>query len=128
MTARLLPILALLLCAPLAHAADSGVALLPDDSGILVSKDIGGERWAIHADLTSDHSLQLTGNVFRGAGSEPAFVICLPFQVDGSTDDIANAIFHYTCSGTGTCRIGNCPDWVVIASDVTLPGSFFLPH
>jgi len=114
--------------APTAHAASSGVALAPNDSVILVSKDVGNERWAINLDLGDANPLQLTGNVFRGADSEPAFVYCTPFQVDGSVDDIANAVFHYNCFGTSACRVGNCPEWDVIATDVTLPGSFFLPR
>ena len=113
--------------APVAYGANSGVALVPNDSVILVSKDVGNERWAINLDLGSTNPFQLTGNVFRG-GDEPAFVFCTPFQVDGSADDIANAIFHYNCVGTSACRVGNCPEWDLIAADVTLPGSFFLPH
>jgi len=113
---------------PTVQAASSGVALAPNESVILVSKDVGSERWAINLDLGNANPLQLTGNVFRGADSEPAFIYCTPVQVDGSVDDIANAVFHYNCFGTSACSVGNCPEWDAIATDVTLPGSFFLPR
>lgn len=122
-----LTVLCFLALATPALAASTGVALIPDDSGILVSKDVGGERWAIHVDLTTDNPLQVTGNVFRSDGGEPAFVFCQPFQIDGSADDIANATFHFQCFGDTACHPGNCPSWSLIANDVTLPGSFFLP-
>ncbi len=50
---------------------ESGIQITPDQSQVLVSKDVGGQRWAItrHAD---DHTV--TGNVFSGTGSPPQFV------------------------------------------------------
>ena len=116
------------LALPASALALSGVALTPDERDILVSKDIAGERWAITLSLAPDAPLQVTGNVFRTDGGEPAFVYCTPTRIEGSADDIANAIFHFQCFGNTSCRPGDCPSWGLIANDVTLPGSFFLPH
>jgi len=121
-----------LLCLPLlalatsALAAPTGVALTPDQNAILVSKDIGGARWAITFNTGADVPT-VTGNVFPTDGGEPAFVYCVPFRVDGTPDDVANAVFHFACSGNTACHPGNCPSWTSISQDVALPGSFFLP-
>ncbi len=111
----------------------AGVTITPDDRHILVSKDIvnGGntERWAISFSLDDADNFQVTGNVFRSNGGEPAFVYCTVTHVDGNQNDIANATFHFKCQGNTSCHDpNNCPDWAVIADDVTLQGTFFLPH
>jgi hypothetical protein len=95
----------------------------PDGIRTLVSKDVGGERWAI----TLNPDGTVTGNVFRTDGGEPQFVWCERLGTDGNPDPYAVEIL-YACAGAGTCGSLACPagQWSAIA-DVTLPGSFFLP-
>src|SRR6185369_17146882 len=52
--------------------SNKGVQTTPDNQHILVSKDVGNERWAIS--LNADDTI--TGNVFLCDGSPPAFVWC----------------------------------------------------
>ena len=101
----------------------SGLQVTPDAKRTLVSKDVGGERWAIT--LNPDDTV--TGNVFRNDGSTPQFVWCERTGDDGNPDPYAVELF-YECAGAGTCGSLACPagQWTAIA-EVTLPGSFFLP-
>lgn len=115
-----------LLLPSLAVAAPSGVQLTPDELDILVSKDVGNERWAITL-AAGRLPVTLTGNVFRTDGSEPAFLWCAPTRVDGNPDDIQNVRFHFECYGNTACRPGDCHEWALIAPDVVLSGEFFLP-
>ncbi len=121
---RVLLVVLLLLFPALASAGD-GVQLLPDQTQILVNKDVGGERWAIALNLSGDAPLNVTGNVFRGS-SPPAFIWCQISDVQGSAEDIRNAMFSWACSGSDACVAGTGCPWTFI-SNVTLPGSFFLP-
>ena len=100
-------------------AAAAGVQLTPDAiRRSLVSKDIGGERWAI---TRNPDDGTVTGNVFRSDGGDPAFVWCQETGRNGS--DVS-----YSCSGADRCAFAPCnaEDWVFLA-DVTLPDAFFLP-
>jgi hypothetical protein len=90
----------------------------------LISKDVGGERWAITYDL-QDQSL--SGNVFAPSGGAPQFVFCQRISDDGNPDPAAIQI-TYSCSGATACEDSSCvqSDWAAIAT-VTFPGSFLQP-
>jgi hypothetical protein len=109
----------------LAYAAGSGVQGTPDQAQVLINKDVGNERWSITLNLTSGGTV--TGNVFRTDGP-PAFVWCTPTR----TDDLgspAQDITHFACYGADECLAAPCgaEQWQLIAPDIQLPGSFFLP-
>ena len=87
----------------------------PDRRRILVSKDVGGERWAISRRLSDG---TVTGNVFVQGQSSPNFLYC---EQIGETGDA----WSYRCLGTGACGVADCAsDWREIARP-TLPKSFF---
>lgn len=108
-----------------AFAARSAFAaeavLSPDSQRILVSKDVGGARWAITRNLDSR---TVTGNVFSGDG-DPLFVWCDEVPRDEAT---ANGELDYSCWGADRCDVAPCPvaQWSFI-DDVVLPESFFAP-
>lgn len=104
-------------------STSTGLQVTPDGLRTLISKDVGGERWAI----TENEDGTVTGNVFRTDGGEPQFVWCERIANDGNPDPYEEQI-TYRCSGAGTCGSLACPagQWTTIG-DVTLPGSFFLP-
>ncbi len=110
--------------AALLPSPSSGVQQTLDGKRTLVSKDVGGERWAI---TRNPEDGTVTGNVFRTDGGEPQFVWCRELGDDGKSDPYEIQV-RYECSGAGTCDSLACPagQWQVIA-EVTLPGSFFLP-
>jgi hypothetical protein len=60
----------------LAWAADaagaSGAQVTPDGRRALISKDVGGQRWAINRNQDGT----VTGNVFFPGGGPPQFVFC----------------------------------------------------
>ena len=120
-----LTMLMLLLAVP-AFAAQ-GVQVQPDALGFLVSKDVGNERWAITLSLHDDAPLTVTGNVFRGGDSEPAFVFCTPVDVSGDQSDIHNTLITFSCSGAEKCTGPTTCSRYNFISEVTLPGGFFLP-
>jgi hypothetical protein len=123
---RFLPVL-LLLLATSAYAGD-GVQITPDGSQILVSKDVGNERWSITLDLTSDNPLHVSGNVFRQNGGPPAFLHCSIEDVIGDPNDIRRAQFIWNCFAADRCDAAPCTaaQWTFIAQ-IKLPGEFFLP-
>jgi len=103
----------------------SGLQVTPDDARrTLISKDVGGERWAI---TYNPDDQTVTGNVFSPGGGAPQFVWCQRTGDDGNPDPYALQI-GFTCSGADACESPSCPtgEWSQIAQ-VTLPGSFFLP-
>jgi len=65
----------------------AGTRTTPDGERILISKDVGGERWAIAVSLVDG---TVTGNVFR-PGAEPKFVWCERTGDDASLDPVT---FH----------------------------------
>jgi hypothetical protein len=97
-------------------AATNGFQVTPDGDHVLVSKDIGGERWAITLNR-SDRTV--TGNVFFAGGGDPAFVSCA--QVLGN-------VSAYRCSGAGPCVTEGCTDQYDLIGTVTLPDDFFGPQ
>jgi hypothetical protein len=96
--------------------AAAGVRTTPDGARTLLSKDVGGQRWAI----TRNPDGTVTGNVFLPAGGEPSFVWCEQTGDDGSQVSLR-------CLGADRCRAEPCDParWRFIAS-VTLPNAFFL--
>ncbi len=119
-------LLTTLLFVPLAYAGD-GVQIVPDGSAILVNKDVNGERWAISLDLREQTPLNVTGNVTRPGGGEPAFLWCELTDVTGSAEDIRNARFRWQCFGSNRCPAPPCLEHWTFVADVSLPGRFFLP-
>lgn len=107
--------------APLAVATarESGFQLTPDGRQVLVSKDVGAERWVI---VRSEDGT-VSGNVFRDEGA-PLFVWCQPREDSPGADDTV----ALSCFGADTCAGAPCDDsaWGFIA-DVDLPSSFFEP-
>jgi subtilisin family serine protease len=109
---------------PIAQDTPSGLQITPDSRHTLVSKDVGGDRWAITRNADDG---TVTGNVFPTDGGEPSFVWCEPISDDGSPDPYA-VLVTYSCSGADRCLTSPCTasQWSFV-SEVTLPGSFFLP-
>lgn len=108
--------------------AGDGVQILPDATRILVSKDVGVERWAITLDLGNETPLNVTGNVFKRDGGPASFVWCSIQDVRGNPDDIRNAQFEWACFGSDRCAAPPCgADQWQFLTNVTLPGRFFLP-
>lgn len=108
--------------------AGDGVQILPDGTRILVSKDVGDERWAITLDLGDETPLNVTGNVFRRDGGPASFLWCPLVDVSGGASDIRNATFIWDCFGADRCAAPPCgaDKWKFI-SRVSLQGRFFLP-
>ncbi|HZR85120.1 MAG TPA: S8 family serine peptidase [Candidatus Binatia bacterium] len=102
----------------------SGIQISPDVKHSLISKDVNGERWAI---ATNGGTASVTGNVFNPSGGSPTFLWCQRTGSDGNPDPYAEQI-SFSCSVAGNCNSAACPvgQWS-FASNVTLPGSFFLP-
>jgi hypothetical protein len=100
---------------------------------MLVSKDLGTDRYTINLNLSSfdpiDY-LNVTGNVFRSDGSPPDFLFCT-IKPD-STGDLTDpsSAFQFSCQSTNACNstADDCAanSWVS-AGDVELPAAFFLP-
>lgn len=103
-------------------AAQSGTRTTPDGKQVLISKDVGGERWAIALNLNDGTA---TGNVFQSTG-EPQFVWCErlgePLGDPGTTE------IPLACRGADRCVTSPCvaSAWTDLGQ-VRLPGSFFLP-
>lgn len=97
----------------------SGVQISPDGRQTLVSKDVGGERWAIAYETASG---AVTGNVFRTGGGAPAFVACRRLSAPS-----ANPL-TFSCAGGDGCTAAPCiPESWTALGDVALPASFFAP-
>jgi len=110
-----------------AHAGD-GVQITPDGTQILVNKDVGNERWAMSLSLTEVNPLDVNGSIFRRDGGPAAFLHCPVRDVEGSADDIRNAVFFWDCYVSDRCAAPPCTadQWSFVAR-VNLRGSFFLP-
>jgi hypothetical protein len=105
---------------------NKGVQATLDGRRILVSKDVGTDRWAIAANVDDN---TLSGNVFRTAGSPPAFVWCEQTG-DDFNPDIRKRVATYACFGSDACPAVPCDlgaQWVLINDNVQLQGAFFLP-
>jgi hypothetical protein len=109
-----------LVAAPAAHAQQrqSGLQITPNGRRVLISKDLGGQRWAITRNLNDG---TVTGNVYDTGGGDPTFLFCA--QSSATVEEVV-----LSCYGAPRCTAGPCGgvDFSLIA-DVTLPQSFFLP-
>jgi hypothetical protein len=123
-----------------AQDGGSGVQVSPDAKRVLVSKDVGNERWSI----TQNDDGTVTGNVFALDGGQPSFIWCDPEDggsfgdfwddfiddlIGGDDDDDGDDDeLRYACYGASACGGSPCDEdeWDFIA-DVTLPESFFRP-
>jgi hypothetical protein len=125
----------------LAQSGPAGSTLSPDGLSFLVSKDLAGQRWAItlgfiprfdaQGAITSYTLRSVSGNVFPTDGGPPAFVFCETTQ--SSQGDLGNpeSVFRLRCFGGSPCATTaiECAqnEFRVIADDVQVPASFFLP-
>lgn len=123
-------------------AMAANVTVTPDDSRTLVSKDVGGERWAISYNSREDGTV--TGNVFFTDGGSPRFIWC------EESAESSGAELMLRCSGADRCTAAPCeredwtrlgefpiaksffqPDqgltWTRLDNEVGLPSSFFEP-
>ena len=91
--------------------ADRGIQRTPDGERVLVSKDVGADRWAI----SRNEDGTVTGNVFRAGGGEPAFLACDP----------TGAANTFTCSGADACNSQPCGDLFEFIAEITLQDEFF---
>lgn len=116
--------LTLLILTTPACADDRGVQLQPDGVVIAVSKDLGGARWSISLDT---ERATVAGIVYA-PGESPAFIWCVVTGIDG--DLAQGGSLDARCLGASRCPSTPCgvngDDWTFV-SDVTIPGSFFLP-
>jgi hypothetical protein len=107
--------------ATLGGAADdrrSGLQITPDELRTLISKDVGGQRWAITRNSDDD---TVTGNVYQADGGEPLFLYCT--QTDGNGPTVG-----LSCSGAGRCVAAPCsPSDFTFIADVELSRAFFVP-
>lgn len=96
----------------------SGVQPSLDGKRVLISKDVGDQRWVI---VWNEDDGTLTGNVFFPGGGEPAFVWCLARGREGGQ-------IQFTCHGADRCEAPPCERdaWTEIANTV-LPVSFLEP-
>ena len=117
-----------------AGPADVRLDLSPDQQSFMVNKDIGPERWTITLNLFSTDPksvISVTGNIFRADGGSASFVTCLE-RVDSSGDlRLPTSTFRLSCSGASACptTAAECARsaWTLIADDIRVPASFFLP-
>ena len=100
--------------------AGRGLQLTPDRLRALVSKDVGGERWAI----TRNDDGTVTGNVFVSGGGAPKFLWCNERSAAADVVDLA-CFGADACAGevADACR---SVDWQFITA-VSLPSSFLEP-
>ena len=114
---------AMLVVPALAHAM-SGMQMARDGHRVMISKDVGDERWAIIYDM-DDHTAM--GNVFFPSGRPPAFVWCMETGDDGNPDP-RQMQMTFACYGADSCPSDPCSseEWTFI-HDVMLPGGFFMP-
>lgn len=106
------------IAAPPARAGD-GVQFSGDCDRTYVNKQVGeNEQWAITWEIYGN----VTGNVFKLDGTDPSFLEC-----DLVDEDEENEIFD--CYGATACVEATCggTQWGLIASDVSVPLTFFLP-
>jgi hypothetical protein len=113
--------IAALVLAPRPSAAadrQSGVQMSQSGFYVLVSKDVGSDRWAI----TADSDGEVVGNVFPQDGGAPQFVDCFVNDQDTTDTDYA-----FDCSVASSCGDAcNDSDWQSVG-EVMLAKSFLTP-
>ncbi len=107
--------LAMLLSLCGAARAQSGVQLSRDGKRTMVSKDVGGARWAIARNPDGT----VTGNVFFPGGGPPQFIWCQELSHEEGN-------VRLSCYGADLCPLAECDvdEWLFL-TEVTLPESFF---
>jgi CubicO group peptidase (beta-lactamase class C family) len=102
----------------------SALRLSPDERRTLISKDVGGLRWAMVYDPErsfpgASPPARLTGNVFDPGGGAPQFVACEEAGRAGGDQMV------FRCAGASACGCAPCApsDWTPIG-EVVLPQSF----
>lgn len=113
--AAALALATLLLARPAAAARESGIQENPTGDYIMVSKDVGSERWAMTYDYFSGIVL---GNVYSADGGAPKFVAC-DVLAENENGDLT-----LECQGNDPCNSSPCGGWTSIGT-VNIPGSFF---
>jgi len=103
----------------------AGTRTTPDGKQVLISKDVGNERWAITYNLDDK---TVTGNVFPISGGAPTFLTCDITRVEQAPNPV-DAQYYLSCRASGPCATAPCdPGAWSAASDVgPIPGSFLLP-
>lgn len=121
--------LVLLLVAAAPVHAKSPVQVTPDETTIVVNKQVGNEQWVLAFNLFDQ---TLTGNVFDLGGNPPTFFFCDVDSPDGFDipADLAGQTLTLDCSSAGSCTVLPCnpiTEWHAVGTAITLPGEFFLP-
>jgi len=113
---------AAMLVASAAAAQDRGIQTTPDAKLMLVSKDVGGERWSIALNLADGTAI---GNVFPASGGAPSFVWCSAASVQLAANPV-DTQYTLDCYGASACSQLPCAasGWAFI-NTVTLAGSLF---
>jgi hypothetical protein len=105
-------------------AAGQGRAIqtTPDAKLMLVSKDVGAERWSIALNLSDGTAV---GNVFPASGGSPSFVWCSAESVQLAANPV-DTQYTLDCYGASACQQLPClaSSWTFI-DKVTLSGSLF---
>ncbi len=96
-----------------AAARESGIQFSPDRTRVFVSKDVGGQRFAIT--LNTDDGT-VTGNVFSPEGGDPKFVFCTPTPPD---------VNRFSCAVADKCIAAPCDGQFIDVGERTLPPDFF---
>jgi hypothetical protein len=115
----LLPALLLSALAPVGARAGDGVQFAGPCDRTYVNKQVGEtEQWAISWEIYGN----AVGNVLKLDGTDPSFIECILVGEDES-----NEIFD--CYGSSACTAPSCggDQWSLIAANVSVPLSFFLP-
>lgn len=102
-------------CLPALSLAQTPTTLSPTAQHILVSKEIGTERWAIVQDLSTG---TLLGNVTGASGGATRFLWC-------ETLAASNTELRFLCSGATDCEAPDCTRTWHLLPQVSVPISFF---
>lgn len=143
-------ILGAILLLPSLAFAQAGVAPVPDETALLVNKDVDSQRWTISLNVveavpigapsvepeepaaSSFSILHATGNVFSGPDVSPSFLFC-ELRDDSPGNSLADdgKDLRFDCDAAPPCADdpAKCArdDWHLVAEDVRLPLDFFLP-
>jgi len=92
----------------------SGIQRTPDEKRTLISKEVGGARWAITRNADDG---TVTGNVYFPDGRDPLFLFCE--ETDANDEEVT-----LSCSGADGCVSAPCGAFSLI-DEVTLPVEFF---
>ena len=106
--------------AGVAHAGD-GAQFSGDCGSTYVNKKVGSnEQWAITWQVEGD----ATGNVLKLDGSAPSFIECELLDEDFDAQTLT-----FDCYGSSACSSVPCgaSQWSLIASNLVIPVSFFVP-